>query len=246
MSYRDNSVPTWFEDGAGIWFTSDTHYMHSNIIGYTNRPFSDVDEMDATLVANWNRVVGKDDLVFHLGDFCFGTPGDWRSIRERLNGRIILILGNHDMKMYGKKPELFRDLFDYTSPQMMIKVENRRVILNHCPMLCYSGAFKTAPKATWQLFGHVHSGPLNDKGLDIPRLNYCFPYQYDVGVDNNDFTPVSWKKICDRIDEQWAEQDLKDKEEREKAVQEAVSAYLTEEYRRNRRMRMNSTFPSSF
>jgi len=202
------NVPTQFKDGSRIWFTSDTHYGHSNIIGYTNRPFSDVDEMDATLVANWNRAVGKDDLVFHLGDFCFGTPGDWRSIRERLNGHIVLILGNHDMKMYGKKPELFRDLFEYTSPQMMIRIENRRVILNHCPLLCYSGAFKNERDATWQLFGHVHSGPLNDKGLDIPRLVHCFPYQYDVGVDNNGFAPISWRDICDRIDERLREHDF--------------------------------------
>ena len=193
------NVPTQFKDGSRIWFTSDTHFGHANIIGYTNRPFSDVDEMDVVLAANWNRVVGKDDLVFHLGDFCFGTPGDWRSIHERLNGHIVLILGNHDMRMYGKKPELFRDLFEYVSPQMMVRIENRRVILNHCPLLCYSGAFKNEQNATWQLFGHVHSGPLNDKGLDIPRLAYCFPYQYDVGVDNNEFTPISWKTVCDRI-----------------------------------------------
>ena len=55
-----------------IWFTSDTHFSHCNIIKYCNRPFKDVDEMNKILIQNWNNVVRPDDIVWHLGDFALG------------------------------------------------------------------------------------------------------------------------------------------------------------------------------
>ena len=54
-----------------IWFTSDTHFDHKNIIKYCNRPFKDIDEMNAELERRWNAVVAPGDRVFHLGDFAF-------------------------------------------------------------------------------------------------------------------------------------------------------------------------------
>lgn len=59
-------------DGAKVFFTSDTHFTHANIIRFCSRPFKNVEEMDETMIANWNRVVGENDIVFHLGDFCMG------------------------------------------------------------------------------------------------------------------------------------------------------------------------------
>lgn len=61
-------------DGSKVYFTSDTHFYHSNIIGFCKRPFKNVEDMNETLIENWNRVVGQDDIVFHLGDFCLGGP----------------------------------------------------------------------------------------------------------------------------------------------------------------------------
>ena len=81
-----------------IWFTSDTHFYHSNIIGFCKRPFKNVEDMNETLIENWNRVVGQDDIVFHLGDFCLGGSAEWTKILDRLNGKIYLIMGNHDLK----------------------------------------------------------------------------------------------------------------------------------------------------
>lgn len=73
---------------------------------------------------------------------------------------------------------------------MIISVNGQRIILNHNPFLCYGGAYDGA----WQLYGHVYSGPRSKTGKDIPRLSMLFPTQYDVGVDNNGFKPVSFKK----------------------------------------------------
>lgn len=80
------------------FFTSDTHFNHANIIRFCNRPFNDVEQMNETLIANWNRVVQPEDTVFHLGDFCLGGSVEWTKILNRLNGKIYLILGNHDIK----------------------------------------------------------------------------------------------------------------------------------------------------
>ena len=174
-------------DGEKVFFTSDTHFWHKNIIKYCNRPFKDTEEMNEAIISNWNKVVGKDDIVFHLGDFCFGDPDKWAEILNRLNGKIYLVIGNHDPKSI---TEGYRSRFEGVAMQMYIEIGKRKIYLNHCPLLCYGGA----DKDTWQLFGHVHSGP-NSTNLDTPRLTMLYPTQYDVGVDNNNFTPVSYKEV---------------------------------------------------
>ena len=78
-----------------------------------------------------------------------------------------------------------------------IKIDGQHIILNHYPLLCYSGTYRKP--ASWQLYGHVHSGPLSTDGLDGPRLKMCYAQQYDVGVDNNDFTPVSFEEMKEII-----------------------------------------------
>ncbi len=170
-----------------VFFTSDTHFNHSNIIRFCRRPFKDVNCMNETLIGNWNSVVGTDDVIFHLGDFCLGGAAEWTRILDRLNGRIYLILGNHDMKNIRQG---FLERFEHVTQQMCIEVKRQQIVLNHNPFLCYGGSYAK----TWQLFGHVHSGPYNT-GLDKPRLKMLFPTQYDVGVDNNSFFPVAYEEV---------------------------------------------------
>lgn len=184
-------------DPSNVWFTSDTHFYHENILRFCNRPFGSIEEMNEELIRRWNETVPEDGIVFHLGDFCLGHPGDWNDILNQLNGQIYLILGNHDMK-YIKQG--FMKRFVYVTQQMSIRVGGQAIILNHNPFLCYGGAYRNV----WQLFGHVHSGPYSHTGLDIPRLQYLFPRQYDVGVDNNDFRPVSFTEVKAKIDAQLA------------------------------------------
>ena len=103
--------------------------------------------------------------------------------------------GNHDVKSI--RPA-YMQRFELVTEQMTIRVGNQRVILNHNPFLCYGGSYRNV----WQLFGHVHSGPLSHTGLDLPRLKMLFPRQYDVGVDNNDFRPVSFAEVKAKIEAQ--------------------------------------------
>ena len=177
-----------------VWFTADTHFGHKNIIRYCDRPFSSIDEMNETLISNWNSVVGPDDLVFHLGDFSVGGAAEWTSLLNKLNGEIFLILGNHDMNNVGQG---FMRRFQCVTMQMLISIGKQRIYLNHYPFLCYGGAYRN----TWQLFGHVHTNQ-QSTGLDSPRLKQLFPTQYDVGVDNNNYHPVSFDQLNEIIQQQ--------------------------------------------
>ena len=188
-----------FNDGSKVFFTSDTHWGHANILGFCKRPFKNVEEMNYKLIENWNNKVPTDGIVFHLGDFAWGGYPFWKNIREQLNGKIILIKGNHDEKNLTSSAA--QELFDHVSYQMKIRIEGRAVYLNHYPFLCYGGTYRDANGLVYQAFGHVHSGP-GAKGLDVDRLGVLFPTQYDVGVDNNNYEPISWAEFNEKIGKQ--------------------------------------------
>lgn len=176
-----------------IWFTSDTHFGHKNILTFCERPFNSVEEMDNAIIERWNSKVGKDDIVFHLGDFAFASNKRWQELIYKLNGKIYLILGNHDVVRFPGTYTM--QLFDRVENQIMLKIDNKyKVYLNHFPFLCYDGTYRNPEDCTIQLHGHVHQR-IGDIGKDAQRLQYRFPYQYDVGVDNNNFYPISWEEI---------------------------------------------------
>ena len=185
---------------SGIFFTSDTHFGHSKIINYCKRPFSSIEEHDKTLIQNWNNVVGQDDTVFHLGDFAYGNSQFISNIIKQLNGNIILIKGNHDLR--NMNPTLY-NIFSDAVYQARILIDKQTVYLNHFPFLCFEHGDINLYKDNYsiQLFGHVHSGPLTSSE-DVNRLNILFPTQYDVGVDNNNFTPISWIDVKNKIKQQ--------------------------------------------
>lgn len=182
-----------------VFFTSDLHFGHQNILKFCNRPWKTVEEMDKALIENWNSVVGKDDIVFDLGDFAFAPNWRWKEILSQLNGKHYLILGNHDITRW--PGDSIMGMFEGVFQQLILKIDGRFVYLNHYPYLCFGGAWRGPKAAVYQLFGHVHSGP-NCSGLDSDRLVHLFPYQYDVGVDNNNYTPISWKEVEEKITNQ--------------------------------------------
>ena len=174
-------------DPNKIFFTSDTHFGSEMILDFCRRPFGSSHEMDEELIRLWNETVPEDGVVFHLGDFC--DTENASDYLRKLNGTIHLIAGNHD--------RIQEDCgFRSISEQQTIYVEGQRIILNHYPMLCFGGE----RTCTWQLFGHVHSGGGNTTGYDLSRLGMLFPRQYDVGVDNNGFRPISFASLKSIID----------------------------------------------
>jgi calcineurin-like phosphoesterase family protein len=176
-----------------------THFGHDNILKFCDRPFKDVEEMNYKLIENWNKKVPADGLVFHLGDFAWGGYEFWKNIRSQLNGDIILIKGNHDTKNMSSTAE--QELFKFSAQQMLIEIEGRKLYLNHYPFLCYAGTYRDPKGLVYEAFGHIHSGP-GKKGMDIPRMQYLFPTQYDVGVDNNNYEPISWNELNEKIGKQ--------------------------------------------
>ena len=149
------------------WFISDTHFNHTNIIKFCNRPFNDVFEMNEAIIQNWNGLVKPLDTVYHLGDVGFGRLDD---IIGRLHGEKILIVGSHD-----KKLRISSDQFIKVTPQLTINSHGRSITLNHYCMRVWPGSHYN----TWHLFGHSH-GRLAPIGKS-----------WDVGVDANDFKPLS-------------------------------------------------------
>ena len=186
MNFKFNAEHTFF--------TSDTHFNHANIIKFCNRPFKDVEQMNEVMITNWNNAINKDDTVFHLGDFCLGGAAEWTKILDRLNGKIYLIMGNHDLKNIGQG---FISRFEHVAMQMHIEVGKQRIYLCHYSFLWFEGSYKDV----WQLFGHVHTRR-NNTGNDAERLQFLYPTQYDVGVDNNGFAPVSFGLVKRMIDKQ--------------------------------------------
>jgi len=153
----------------GIYLTSDTHFGHNNIIEYSKRPFKDVTEMDEALVENWNKVVTNKDTIYHLGDVIFSRD---HSILKRLNGHINFLYGNHDKNASWKA-------IDYEE----IKYSGRLFVLCHYPLLTWN----KARHGSIHLHGHIHS--------EVPI--YSNVARYDVGVDANNYTPVSIEQIIE-------------------------------------------------
>ena len=196
MSILGNIIPDYLLSNPDkIFFTSDTHFGHKNILKYCNRPFGSVSEMDDTLIRNWNKVVDENSLVFHLGDFNFGGINFFKKIREQLNGHIVLIRGNHDTLPY--KYDL-TSYFEVIVPQLKIRLDQRTIYMNHFPYLCFSDGLV---ENVIQLFGHVHT-QRNGISPDASQLKYLNTNQYDVGVDFNNYTPISWPEVQDKINYQ--------------------------------------------
>lgn len=192
-----------------IWFTSDHHWGHKNIIDFCNRPFSSVEEMDEVMIQNWNANVAPEDEVFYLGDGWMGSTDETFPYISRLNGTIVLLPGNHDKcwvgKAAGDRLTYWRNKYigfgiskivdtgdKWGFPE--IQIGNETVRMNHFPPVGDSHEKKHQDKFSyfrppdddmWLLHGHVHNNnsrrPVEGKWIN-------------VGVDVWDFIPVniSW------------------------------------------------------
>ncbi len=149
---------------------ADTHFGHKNVIKYGNRPFNNVEEMDQRLIELWNSVVSKDDLVYLLGDFTLARKIDTiKSLVSKLNGRKILIMGNHDTR----KPKDYIECGFEVATRRAMMVEPG-VILMHEP---FADASLIAPNYIY-FFGHVHNKKTlmddypNCMCVSVERINY--------------------------------------------------------------------------
>lgn len=130
------------------FYIADLHFGHKNVLKYDNRPFFTVEEMDKTMIENWNRVVEVNDTVYVLGDIAWYDYKRTIEIMRQLNGEKILIKGNHD-----KLNQELRDCFKYVYDYKEIKDNGRDVILCHYPIPCFNKHFY----GSIHLYGHVYN-----------------------------------------------------------------------------------------
>jgi calcineurin-like phosphoesterase family protein len=160
-----------------LYFTSDHHFNHKAVLGYCNRPFASVEQMDEIMIQRWNEVVSPNDTVYHLGDFTLGA--DAKSYILRLNGQINFVVPDfhHDKRWLKNKPDLPN--VEYLSSIYPLKV-NKDILIVMCHYPFAAGAFERAHYGAWHLYGHVHSPNFHLAG-------FCL----NVGVDHHNFYPVS-------------------------------------------------------
>lgn len=162
------------------WFTADSHLGHGKIIQYCNRPFGSTEEMNETIIANWNACIKPEDHVYHLGDVGIGSPEYLHRVLRRLKGKIHLIKGNHDKNLL-KDPACKRFVWIKDVHFLTIQEAGKKyeIFLSHY-------AHRSWPKShrgVYHLFGHSHS--------KLPPFGLSF----DVGVDCWNFFPIDIKQI---------------------------------------------------
>ena len=158
------------------WLTSDTHFGHTNIIQYCNRPFMTAHEMDEVMIENWNALVKPGDIVRHLGDFAWVKSVEaGNRYLKRLNGQIHLIKGNHDSSHIVNKMNFasVKLIEEWRIPPSKVRL----LTMCHYPMMMWNGSHR----GEWHAHGHCHDL------LPITNDRLCI----DVGVDSHGYKPVN-------------------------------------------------------
>lgn len=181
--------------GIRRWFVSDTHFCHASIIRYCNRPWNsgkdvdgnlivtpeDVERMNEDLIKRWNEVVGKDDIVWHLGDFAFGKKENVQKFLSRLNGKVNLVMGNHDHHKIG---------FYYEAG--FHRVYDRPVIIDGFVILSHAPIQWVKDGSVWaNVYGHVHNQEM---------YRHYTSNTYNCCVEVNDYRPVPFEEIKEKMD----------------------------------------------
>lgn len=161
-----------------LYLISDHHFDHTNIIRFSNRPFENIRQMNMTMITRWNSIVGPDDVVFHLGDFAFSSGRRIALLRSRLNGKIVLIQGNHD------NAKLMR--------RCGFIVPNERYIVYGGIFLSHEPLGEDIVKGNINIHGHIHHWLNKDR------------HHFNVAVEQTNYYPVTFEQAfnlpmrCDR------------------------------------------------
>lgn len=197
------------------FFTSDLHFYHANVIRYCSRPYSSVEHMNEMMILNWNSVVSPEDIVYCLGDFSLAAR-PVESFTQRLNGKKILVLGNHDFPhpahQKGRKERLREEWtqkylswgWDSLHLEVIDQIGEIPIRMCHLPYLdsCPEDVHKGGktrydnhrPKDDGLLLlcGHVHEKWKH-------RFTKKGTLMVNVGVDVWSMKPVSEEELCDYV-----------------------------------------------
>lgn len=170
-----------------IYYTSDLHLGHNNILKLCSRPFPDINTMDSEIIHNWNTVVQPNDDVYIIGDFSYGASVEKAiSYLERLKGKKHLIIGNHDEK--NLKDARFRSMLVSVDSYLEVLDGNRMVCLFHFPIAEWHGYFR---EKYYHIYGHVH----NRNSSPGARFIKGEVKAFNAGVDVNGFFPKTLDQL---------------------------------------------------
>ena len=179
-----------------IFFISDLHIGHKNVIRFDGRPFKNVEEMHVEMIKRWNSVVSDDDLVYFLGDLSFGGSGLTKWFIHSLKGKIHFILGNHDRFKSISKLDRCESIHEYGT-EINVKDEDtketrgsqgyQRIIMSHYPIFSWNKSHY----GSWMIHGHCH-GSLMKSYPDYYKRKVM-----DVGCNCIDYTPISYQEVKD-------------------------------------------------
>lgn len=164
-----------------IYYISDLHLGHENVIRMCNRPFASIEEMDEALISNWNRVVHANDVVYILGDLIFKADKAPSEYLSRLKGKKHLILGNHDKTWINE--EGARDFFESVTRLDVINTGHGKATLCHFPMLDHEGHYL--------IHGHIHANTDQSYWGFLKASERAL----NAGVDVNGYKPVSFDEL---------------------------------------------------
>jgi len=183
------NIVTKFDDSRNIFFVSDTHFGHANICRGTSswvdisgtRDFGNLDAMNDKIIENINRIVSKDDILVHLGDFSFGGVDNISKFRSQIVcENIHLIIGNHDKHIEENKNST-RDLFRSVNESMVMEYKRSpfkfTFFISHLPI----ASWPNMGRGVMHLHGHMHSP--NHMRIAEGRA-------MDVGIDGNNLEPI--------------------------------------------------------
>ena len=168
-----------------MYFTSDTHFLHENILTLgSGRPFKTIDEHDQFIVDAWNARINKGDRVFHLGDFMMGDRRRFEEFFRKLNGRIFMVLGNHD------RPRGWENYFEHVCKRFELDTKAGKILMRHAPNSLdpWSQGSRDLVQEepggfAWFFHGHVHNRWAR-RGKFV-----------NVGVDVRDFEPKTLDEL---------------------------------------------------
>jgi calcineurin-like phosphoesterase family protein len=180
-----------------IFFISDLHIGHSNVIKFDERPFKDINEMHSELIERWNSVVGEDDIVFNLGDLFYKT--DLKTAKwfvSQLNGKIYHIMGNHDkmgdMVALNRFEKIFGDSTGLGGATIQVQDSDSNrgyqdIVMCHYPILSWNKSHHSS----WHLHGHTHHSLSKN-----PDMKWFYERKVlDMGCNGWDYTPVSYLQV---------------------------------------------------
>lgn len=161
-----NKLNTQYQN---IWVTSDLHFDHGNILKFCpdTRKYGSIQGMNVSLIQEWNSKVMPEDIIIHLGDFCFKGVEVTESFLSQLNGRKIMVLGNHD-KALRNNVAVGKHGIEFIGDYLELQINKQKVVFSHYPMTTWNQCGRGAI----QLFGHCHGSLPEPKGR-----------QMDVGYD---------------------------------------------------------------